>query len=309
MSSLRSVLGPAENSWHELWRRTADRLERAGVTSASNEARWIVQEASGLDVFAIEAIGECPTDRGRSRVDEMVARRLAGEPLQYVLGSWSFCGRDLLVDHRVLIPRPETEITAQVAIAEAVRLGARRGRPRLLCDAVPDCTLADLGTGSGAIAVALAAALVEAEVWATDRSEDALDVARANLAGAGSIAARIRVARGDWFGALHPDLRGRLSVVVTNPPYVAEPELADLAPEVVQHEPRDALVAGPTGFETIERLVPEAPVWLRPGGAFVCELAPHQAEPAVALASAVGFARVRVEPDLTGRDRVLVATT
>jgi release factor glutamine methyltransferase len=241
-------------------------------------------------------------------LDDMLQRRAAGEPLQYVLGSWPFLGHDLFVDHRVLVPRPETEVVAQIAIDEMVRLGARRGRSDPLAGLVTAYAVADLGTGSGALALALASDLPDAEVWATDVSDDALAVARANFAGAGSVAERLRAASGSWFDALPDDLRGRLRLVVSNPPYIAADEVATLPREVVDWEPRDALVSGPTGIEALEHIVREAPKWLdRRGSVLVCELAPHQAEAITAHATEQGFADVAVRPDLTGRDRVLVA--
>lgn len=234
-------------------------------------------------------------------------RRVAGEPLQYVLGSWSFCGLDLLVDRRVLIPRPETEVVAQVAIEEVRRLGERVGRPDPWGGALTHYAVADLGTGSAALALALASALPEAEVWATDVSEEALDVARANIAGSGTPATRVRLASGSWFEALPTALRGRLRLVVSNPPYVAEHEVAGLPAEVAGWEPIGALVSGPTGLEAIEAIVAEAPGWLDPTGTLVLELAPHQAGVAIELALAAGFVAAHVLADLAGRPRVLVA--
>jgi release factor glutamine methyltransferase len=237
----------------------------------------------------------------------MVDRRVGGEPLQYVLGSWSFRGIDLFVDPRVLIPRPETEVTAAIAIAEAARLGSRRGRRSAWTGTTTAEAVADLGTGSGAIALAVASELPDAEVWATDRSADALAVARANLAGEGAAATRVRLVEGDWYAALPVALQGRLRVIVSNPPYVTERELDDLPPEVVRYEPRDALVSGGTGLEATERIVAGAPRWLEPRGALVVEIAPARADAARALARDAGLVDVSVERDLTGRDRVLVA--
>ena len=238
----------------------------------------------------------------------MLKRRAAGEPLQYVLESWSFLGHDLFVDPRVLVPRPETEVVAQVAVDEMVRLGARRGRSDVWAALVTTYAVVDLGTGSGALALALASELPDAEVWATDVSDDALAVARANFAGAGSVAARLRAASGSWFDALPDQLKGRLRLVVSNPPYVAADEIDTMPREVVDWEPRRALVSGPTGVEAIEQIVTDAPAWLDPrGSVLVCELAPHQAEAMTARASARGFVDVEVRPDLAGRDRVLVA--
>jgi len=259
------------------------------------EARWLVEEVSGLDR---SRWGETATAAGRARLGALVERRLAGEPLQYVLGHWSFRGLDLRVDPRVLIPRPETEIVAEVAIAAARRPG------------IGHCTVADLGTGSGALALALAAELPEAEVWATDRSAAALDVARANLGAAGpSAASRLQFAEGMWYEALPAGLRGRLRVIVSNPPYVTEAEFADLPAEVRDHEPTSALVAGPTGRESLEALVSGGLDWLEPGGALVLELAPDQAAPMRSAAEAAGYDAVAVHRDLTGRDRVLEART
>jgi release factor glutamine methyltransferase len=254
----------------------------------------------------VTAEEEPATTRAAAQLDELIARRTNGEPLQYVLGCWLFRGMELMVDQRVLIPRPETEVTAQVAIEEAVRLGARRGRPDPWAGAATTYAVADLGTGSGALAIALASELPDAEVWGTDVSEDALAVARANLAGTGLPSTRVRLARGSWYDALPTMLRRRLRLVVSNPPYVAESELADL-PGELHHEPRAALVSGATGMESIEQLAREAPAWLEASGTFVCEIAPHQAEAATKVSTSAGFEEVLVRPDLAGRDRVLVA--
>jgi release factor glutamine methyltransferase len=303
------VSSSAAATWRALRAEAAERLSTARLADPAREARWMVEEVSGLAGSALVADEEAVAPRTAiTRLEGMVARRTDGEPLQYVLGSWSFRGIDLFVDPRVLIPRFETEFTAEVAIAEAARLGARRGRRSPWSGTATSYAVADLGTGSGALALALAAELPEAEVWATDRSAPALAVARANLAGAGASATRVRLAEGDWFDALPGELQGRLRLVVSNPPYVAEDEYDDLPPEVARHEPRDALVSGPTGLEAIERIVRDAPCWLEPGGALVLEIATPRAEEARALARSAGLVDVHVERDLVGRDRVLVAT-
>jgi release factor glutamine methyltransferase len=169
------------------------------------------------------------------------------------------------------------------------------------------CTVADLGTGSGAIALAVADEVPEALVWATDASPAALEVARANLAALRpGVASRVHLAEGMWYEALPGTLRGRFSVIVSNPPYVTEAEYAALAPEVREHEPVGALVAGPTGLECLDQLVAGGLGWLEPGGALVLELAPDQAVAMRAAAEAAGYEDVAVHQDLTGRDRVLV---
>ncbi len=268
----------------------------------------MLEEASGLDPAEQVAEGtRTASRRATVALDGLVDRRLAGEPLQYVLGAWGFCGLDLLVDPRVLIPRPETEIVVQVAIDEVRRSGERVGPVDPWAGAVTRYAVADLGTGSGAIAIALASSLPDAEVWATDANEDALAVARANVAGAGTPSARIRVAAGSWFDALPGDKRGTLRLVVANPPYIAAAELESLPSEVAGWEPIDALISGPTGLEALEALAAGAPEWLEPTGTLVLELAPHQAAPMVEHARAAGFVEVEVVADLAGRDRVLVA--
>jgi release factor glutamine methyltransferase len=296
---------PGRASWAQHRRLVADRLAGAGVASSEAEARWLTETASGYagaEWLAIAA--QAPNESAHAQLEAMVERRIAGEPLQYVLGSWGFRGLDLMVDHRVLIPRPETEWVVEIALEEAARVGIRRG-VRAHLDADARAMVADLGTGSGAIALALEAELADVVVWATDASADALAVAAANVAGCG--ATRVRLAEGSWFAALPDSLVGRLSLVVANPPYVAAHELAALAPEVAEHEPHGALVSGPTGLEAIEELVGAAPRWLAPGAALVLEIAPHQAQPAADAARAAGFADVCVLDDLTCRPRVLVA--
>jgi release factor glutamine methyltransferase len=209
----------------------------------------------------------------------------------------------------VLIPRPETEYVVEVALEEAARSGLRRSRRRLsLVESRASATVVDIGTGSGAIAIALAAELPDVEVWATDVSEDALVVARANVSGCAATRVRVPDA-GEWFDPLPPELRGGVHLLVSNPPYIAEHEVAELPDEVAGYEPRRALVSGATGTEAIERLLELAPDWLAPGAPFVCEIAPHQADAMSAYARVRGYDDVLVRDDLTGRARVLVART
>jgi release factor glutamine methyltransferase len=302
------MAGTGSPTWGSLRADAESRLREAVGDAAPAEARWIVMEASGAEAGELASIDdEAATVLGAHRVGTMVDRRVAGEPLQYVLGSWSFRGIDLMVDPRVLIPRPETEVVAQVALDELQRLGARRGKHDPWSAALTSYAVADLGTGSGALALVMASELPDAAVWATDASEDALAVARANLSSIGSAATRVRLMQGDWFDALPIELHGELRLVVTNPPYIAEHEVPDLPVEVIAYEPWSALVSGPTGLECIERVLHDAPAWLEPHGALVCELAPHQAVPARDIATDAGFTETDVVRDLAGRERVLVA--
>jgi release factor glutamine methyltransferase len=267
----------------------------AAALGSSVEARWMLEEVSGSPLHVVRE--EPLTVKQMSRLQDLVARRVAGEPLQYVLGHWAFRRLEVMVDRRVLIPRPETEVTVDVALVELDR--AAPGR---------DATVVDLGTGSGVIALAIATERPRTTVWATDASEDALRVASANLAGAaGRAATRVRLAHGSWWGALPERLRGGVDLVVANPPYIATAEMADLDPVVARWEPRAALEAGPCGLEDVEAVLAGVPGWVRPGGAVVIEIAPHQAAAAVEAAGHHGLAGARVEPDLAGRARVLAA--
>jgi release factor glutamine methyltransferase len=289
--------------------------ELAEVVGAPHEARFIVDEVLGIG--GVRGRPHPPT--GPLAAEEvaaaraMAARRAAGEPLQYVFGHWPFRELDLLVDPRVLIPRPETEQVVGVALAEAGRLraGGRGDAGRRPLVAV------DAGTGSGAVALSLAAELgagVLAEVWATDVSADALAVAAANLEALearGGRLPRVELTEGSWLEPLPPRLRGRVDLVVSNPPYVAEDEWVDLAAEV-RAEPRAALVAGPgsdgtPGLADVEAVLVQSRRCLHAPGAVVVELAPHQAGAAAALARRLGYDDARVEVDLAGRPRVLVA--
>jgi len=273
-------------SWRRLLDEASDRLRDR------SESRRIVEEASGREgAELVLYLDAAPTELAHARCLEMVERRAAGEPLQYVLGRWGFRTLDVLVDRRVLIPRPETEIVVEHALRAVDDLSAS--------------TAVDLGTGSGVIAMSLATERTSLTVWATDSSGAALAVATANLAGLGRAASRVRVVQGDWFDALPRDLRGAIDVAVSNPPYVAAGE--NLPPEVSDWEPGDALVAGPTGLEAIDRIVRDAPGWLGRPGALVLEIGETQGDAAVSLAMDAGFGPVDVERDLAGRPRVLVA--
>lgn len=289
--------------WNELVDEAEQRFRTADVPEPKTSARWIGQEATGsngADWFDVG--GQQASKRQLAAFDRMVERRLTGEPLQYVLGNWGFRSLDLFVDARVLIPRPETEMVAQHAIDELVRLlsqpdGAGQIRPG-------DLVVADLGTGSGAIGLSLAVEHPGLDLWLTDVSEDALAVARANLAGIGRAGATVRIASGSWFEALPDDLRGRIGLVVSNPPYVASE--GDLEPQVAQWEPKSALLADDDGLANVRHLIDHAPSWLTSMGALVVEMAPDQVAPMAERARRL-FAEVQIIDDLAGRQRAVLA--
>jgi release factor glutamine methyltransferase len=277
-------------------------LYQAAATALGQprEARWILEEASGEKWPA--ALDVTLSDKAADRFARMVARRRGGEPLQYVVGSWGFRGLDLMVDPRVLIPRPETEQVVDAALAELDRLS----ETSYSGSRTP--VVVDLGTGSGAIALAVAAERSGVSVWATDVSTRALEVAGANLAGLGGFAAaQVRLATGSWWSALPEGLRREVDVVVSNPPYVSAPDMARLDPQVRDWEPRLALEGGASGLDSIEEILAEAPTWLRPGGAAVIEIGAAQSDGAAQLARRSGFQDVQVLDDLAGLPRILVA--
>ena len=269
-----------------------------------HEARFIVEEVLGPST-AGSSQRVTPADLAAIRA--LAARRRAGEPLQYVLGHWAFRTLDLLVDRRVLIPRPETEQVVEVVLGELDRLG--REAPLVV----------DAGTGSGAIALALAAELPDrhagARLWATDVSPEALALASENLervAGThGALVLPVAFGLGSWLSALPASLQGTVDLIVSNPPYVSTGEWAGL-PDDVRCEPYIALVAaegsdGTAGLGDVEQVLSQGYAWLSRPGVVVIELAPHQAETAAALARTMGYDEVRVENDLAQRQRALVA--
>lgn len=255
----------------------------------------MLERATGWDTAELWLhIDEPATTRAARFVEAMAGRRAGGEPLQYVLGRWRFRRLDLLIDRRVLIPRPETEVVGEVALSELRAGGSRRP------------VVVDLGTGSGALGLSVADEVAGARVWCTDASAEALAVARANLAGLGTMTAtRVRLLQGSWWDALPGELRGRVDLAVSNPPYVAADEA--LPPEVSDWEPVGAIRAGPTGLEAVEAILAGAREWLSPSGVLVVEIAPGQAQAVLGLAAAAGLGAADVRPDLAGRPRVLVA--
>lgn len=282
-------------TWREVAAETEARLSVI-ADSPANETRWIIERAAGFDGGEyVLGLDENVTERAMHFHDLMLERRLAGEPLQYVLGRWGFRTLDLFVDHRVLIPRPETEMVAGLAIDELKAMrSAGIDRP----------VAVDLGTGSGAIGLSMAVEVERAEVWITDASADALVVARSNLTGIGRAATRVQVAEGSWFEALPQELLGTIDVVVSNPPYVASD--ADIEDIVREWEPLSALFAGDDGLDDIRKILEDAPAWLRPGGVLILEMDPGQLDTASELARSFGFVGVETHPDLARRGRALV---
>jgi release factor glutamine methyltransferase len=239
-----------------------------------------------------------PSAAQEAALEVLVRRRLEGEPIQHLLSSWSFRSLELCVDRRALIPRPETEIVVEHAL-DALAL-MRHVSSRAL-------VAVDLGTGSGAIACSLVEENPDVHVVGVDISREALSLAAENRDRLRAEAAvRLELREGSWYEPLK-DLRRRVAVVVSNPPYVATREWDGLDPIVREFDPYGALVAGPSGLEAIEAVLSGAPALLVPGGLVVVEIAPHQADAARAFALGHGATAATVHLDLAGRPRCLVA--
>ena len=271
-------------TWRELLAETTTRL------GDPQHARWICETATATspDEFA-RLHAQAATERTVAHLDAMVERARRGEPIQYVLGSWGFRRLDLAVDARVLIPRPETELVAAAAIELAAGFGPTR-------------TVADLGTGSGAIGLAMADELPISgtTVWITDSSADALDIARANLAGVGRSGVNVRVAHGEWCAALPPDIS--FDVIVSNPPYVADSS-DEIESIVSDWEPASALFAGVDGLDDLRVVIGDAPDHLGPGGWLVVEHGHDHGTAVAELMDAAGLDAIVTNQDLAGLDR------
>jgi release factor glutamine methyltransferase len=282
-------------TWRTVIAEAVSSLGGGDPESTRLDVRRLAAEAAGLTLAElVVSLDAEVTQRSLSAFDAMLERRRRGEPLQYVLGAWGFRRLDLMVDRRVLIPRPETE----GVVEEALRVAADLARPLVAVD---------LGTGSGAIALSLALELTgEVEVWAVDASPDAVAVARYNVTGLGTcVAPRVRVVEGSWWSALPAGLRGRVGLAVSNPPYVASVD--DLPAAVREWEPVTALYAGPEGLDAYREIIADAPLWLAPGGWLVFEIGATQAGDVRLLCSAAGLVNISVVPDLAGLDRTLLA--
>lgn len=238
-------------------------LAQAGVEQADQESRWIVSHALGLESHQLVSRAEqSVSDETWARVASLASRRSAREPLQYILGTQEFCGLEFHVTPAVLIPRPETELLVQ----EALRV----------VDFAKETVLVDVGTGSGCVAVTLATILSKARIVAVDRSPEALAVAKANAERHG-VVDKIEWMEGDLLSPLRErELMGKVDVIASNPPYIAEAEWANLQPEVRGFEPRSSLVSGPLGTEFHERLLRESLDYLAPGGTLVMEIGSGQ---------------------------------
>jgi len=254
----------------------ADALNAAGVEDPRLDAELLLSEASGWDRARLAVSPEAGVSAAAARrFGEMVRRRLRREPVAYILGRKGFREIELMVDRRVLIPRPETELLVELAVEL---------RPQ---------SILDVGTGSGAIALAIAGEMLECEVTATDTSVAALEVARANAQRLG-LSGRVR-----FLQSSIPD-GDSFDLTVANLPYVAELDWPSLQPEVTQWEPREALLAGPDGLDAIRDLIPRVRE-----GTLALEVGEGQVEPVGELLHGAGFGSIQTRRDLAGIERVV----
>jgi release factor glutamine methyltransferase len=278
-------------------------LEAASSSRAMLDEACLILAAAGIDTARLDAevllAHACGSSRvaliaGLTRIDSdaaekfraMVARRAAREPLAYIIGSKEFFSLDFEVTPAVLIPRPETETLVEAAL----KFLAAHREPRVL----------DIGTGSGAIAIAIAANVPAARIIATDISKEALEVARRN-------AIRLRCADRFEFVAtdLFPEGDSRFDLIVSNPPYVAEADFKGLAPEIRLHEPRGALVFGEDGLDMYRRIAADSRSRLNADGAVMVEIGAGQASSVEALFRRAGFSNIDAVRDLAGIERIV----
>ncbi len=306
----------------DLLREGMSRLSEAHVPSHALAAELLLIYTLGRDRAWIYSHPEMliePVDAGNYFA--FIARRAAGEPTQYIIGKQEFWGLEFEVNPSVLIPRPETEHVVEVALK---RLSSRRSEMDYREAAEgPKIRIADVGTGSGCVAIALAKERPSAEIVATDISSAALELARRNAV-RHSIASRIEFMQTDLLSALlHPDAIGgrpeprdsqiathrwhSFGLIVSNPPYIARDEAATLEREIREHEPGAALFGGPSGTEIYDRLIEQAGMLLDSGGNIVLELGYNSAPHVASLLESAAWRRVEITNDLAGIPRVIAA--
>jgi release factor glutamine methyltransferase len=266
-------------------------LTAAGVPTARLDAEWLLAGFTGVDRFRLHVAHLDVSADVVARYRAGIARRTRHEPLQHILGWQEFCGLRLSVGRAVLVPRVETEGLVEWAL-----------------DLLPGGgTVCDVGTGSGCIALAIAAARPDACVIGLERYPTALEVAAANLRALG-LTGRVALVASDLFGALRP-LRPAIDLVVANPPYLPSPAISSLSAEVRDWEPREALDGGPDGMAVLRDIIAGAPAYLHPGGWLVMEIGEEQARPLAVFMAGHGFRDIQRRRDLAGIERYLAGRT
>ena len=270
-------------------------LTKAGISNSDNEAVWILESVLGLDRLMLHLRkNEAVEEPSRSYAMALFKRRASREPLQYVLGTQEFCGLDFQVTPDVLIPRSETELLVEVV--------------RQKCADISEALIADIGTGSGCVAIALARALPEATLYATDCSPQALALAQENAKRHG-VQNRVTFLTGNLLDPIQLlGLQGHLDAIVSNPPYISDANLATLQPEIRLFEPRLALDGGNDGLVFHRRLVREAANFLKSDGLLAIEVGQGQARHVSGLAQdGENYYNVQTFLDMASIERVISA--
>jgi release factor glutamine methyltransferase len=289
--------------------QAATQLHNEGVESPRLDAELLLAHVLGTNRAAILARPDQRlTPKELTRYRDLVARRAGREPLAYITGHREFFGLDFVIDRRVLIPRPETELLVE----HAVRI-ARQLAQRMASQPAMPLPIADVGAGSGAIAVTLAVNLPQATIYALDDSAEALAIVAEN-AGRHGVADRVHGLQGDLLTPLLASRAkpqpGPVDLMTANLPYVSTSEWAELAPEIRDHEPRAALDGGPDGLDLIRRLLATAGPHLRHGGTILIEIGASQGAAVTALARKhFPQARVQLVQDYAGLDRLITVET
>ncbi len=288
---------------------TSARLHAAGVASPDADARWLVAAAAGRDP---RRAPDSPLDATAARtLGAFVERRCAREPLQLVLGTTAFRDLELRCRAGVFVPRPETEVLAGIALElveeRVIRLKAEQVEavvPIVPVIVVEPCC------GTGAVGLAVASGTACAVVTIADHSPVATALAEENrtlVSAAGGLRSPVTVRTGPLMDAFDPADRGRIDVLVANPPYLPTSDLDTLEEEVAGHDPHDALFGGPEGHEVVDALLAAAVEWLAPGGAVVLEIDARRCSQTLDRARALGLVEVEGRQDLTGADRFVLA--
>ena len=305
------------------YRRVVERLVDSGVESALLDAACLMEAASGIPrwQFILDPEQPIPSD-GSCLLESMLSRREAREPIAYILGVKEFWSLPLTVDHDVLIPRPETETLVEAVLEKigcelrASSVECDRDSSRLTAGSVnpkPETrnskpVIVDLGTGCGAVALALAVEMPHAFVYAIDRSPGACRIARRNIEALG-LMSRVHCVQGDLLDPLLTiDAGGGCDLIVSNPPYIPSGVCSALSPEITAYEPIEALDGGPDGLRYYRRIIKEAPAYLREGGWLFFEIGDGQASTVMELIRKTeGFGPAGVRQDIAGHDRVVFA--
>ena len=272
----------------------ARRLLSAGIDTGFLDAEVLLCHAlAATREQVVLAANSLLSDSESRAYEALISRRIAREPTAYITGVREFWSLDFHVAPGVLIPRPETEILVEIALGLALEVGASQPR-----------RIVDLGTGSGAIAVALASELADAEIFAIDLSAAALAAAKGN-ASRNHVAGKVKFLQGDFFAALQVN---QVDLIVSNPPYIRRADIDALDPEVKRWEPRSALDGGWDGLDYYRRIAPEAFHYLRPDGAVAVEIGAGMGAAVAALfKDLAGPAEVKIYHDYAGNERVVTA--